>query len=91
MQKLVTKAVRNKAQPIYLGFSENEHESSIYNFKHLHEHDIDFLDKLKLAMYTLYLKVLAFETLLIIQLLILHGVPKSELENVLVVVDYSAF
>lgn len=41
--------VRYKAQPIYLEFSDNEHESSIHNFKNLYI--ILVCNKLKLAIY----------------------------------------
>ena len=43
--------VRNKAQSVYVELNNNEHESSIHNFKNLYEYDIGFLDKLKLGIY----------------------------------------
>ena len=55
LQKLVNKIVRNKAQPVCLEFSDNEYESSMYDFKKLDEHDTGFLDKLKVGVFYLYI------------------------------------
>ena len=39
---LIPKMVKNKAQPLYLEFSDHDYDSSIENFKILDGHDIGF-------------------------------------------------